>query len=103
MKRAKTRLGIIPWNQEEWEQKIVAGRGEYYWDKEYENYQVKFDKVVFPFDLKMHNSRAGLIALVRSAVHSRDSYRDKSDRFQKLPVEDLKDHVHPLPIKDQTK
>jgi len=87
MDRAEQRLQLYSFPADHYEQKIIELEGDLYWDKRYSNYRIVFDELVFPFYLKVHDSRPGLLAYVKTTLKPQEGFHEEEDRFIPLNTE----------------
>lgn len=87
MDRAEQRLQLYSFPADQYEQKIIDLEGDLYWDKKYSNYRLVLDELVFPFYLKVHDSRPGLLAYVKTTLKPQKGFHEEEDRFIPLDME----------------
>jgi hypothetical protein len=84
MERTEERTGIRDFDQTKYEQKFIDLDGILYWDTKHSNYQLGLHNVVFPFKVKVHRNRPGLIAIIKTALPPEPEYRRTCSRFIRL-------------------
>ena len=87
MERAEQRLQLYSFPADHYEQKILKLEGNLYWDQRYSNYRIVFDELVFPFYLKVHDSRPGLLAYVKTTLQPQEGFHEEEDRFIPLDTD----------------
>lgn len=82
---AKLRGNLDPRKMKTLEKKITGLQPDFYFDRKHENYQAHIEDTIVPFELRLHNSLPGTIAIAKTVIPQGGQSIDR-DRIREIPV-----------------